>query len=113
MPTRSDLLVYLEARLNIAEWYKRHPEIDQEVIKEPVFIVGFGRSGTTILHEVLSQDPQFRSVRARAGLSALPELLQRAQRAVKVMDGVSRMLDVNPLDRNNAGMATLRDRTAG
>lgn len=61
--TRSDLLVYLEGRLNIIEAYRRHPEIDDEVIVEPVFILGFGRSGTTILHEVMSQDPQFRSVR--------------------------------------------------
>lgn len=61
--TRSDFLVYLQARLQIIDTYKRHPEIDQEVIKEPVFILGFGRSGTTILHEVLSQDRQFRSVR--------------------------------------------------
>ena len=61
--TRSDLLIYLEARLRINEAYRRNPEIDDEVIKEPVFILGYGRSGTTILHEVLSQDPQFRSVK--------------------------------------------------
>lgn len=60
--TRSDILGYLEARLRVVDAYKRHPEIDQEVVKEPVFILGFGRSGTTILHETLSQDPQFRSV---------------------------------------------------
>lgn len=61
--TRSDLLLYLEARLRITETYRLHPEIGDEVIEQPVFILGFGRSGTTILHEVLSQDPQFRSVR--------------------------------------------------
>jgi hypothetical protein len=66
--TRSDILTYLEARLQVAEAYKRHPEIDDEVITEPVFILGFGRSGTTILHETLSQDPQFRSVRRWEGL---------------------------------------------
>lgn len=70
--TRADLLAYLEARLNITEEYKRHPEIDKEAITEPVFIVGFGRSGTTILHEVLSQDPQFRSVRRWEALYPCP-----------------------------------------
>jgi hypothetical protein len=60
--TRSEFLVYLQARLQIIDTYRQHPEIEHEVIKEPVFILGFGRSGTTILHEVLSQDPQFRSV---------------------------------------------------
>jgi len=70
--TRSDMLTYLEARLRITEAYKKHPEIDAEVITEPVFILGFGRSGTTILHETLSQDPQFRSVRRWEGLFPWP-----------------------------------------
>jgi hypothetical protein len=61
--TRSDLLVYLEARLTITDCYKRNPEIEDEVITEPVFIVGSGRSGTTIFHEALSQDDQFRVVK--------------------------------------------------
>jgi hypothetical protein len=70
--TRSDFLIYLEARLQVAEMYKRHPEIDDEVVKEPVFIIGFGRSGTTILQEVLSQDPQFRSVQRWEALFPVP-----------------------------------------
>jgi hypothetical protein len=70
--TRSDFLIYLEARLRITEEYKLHPEIEDEVIKEPVFIVGFGRSGTTILQEVLSHDPQFRSVTKWESLFPVP-----------------------------------------
>jgi hypothetical protein len=61
--TRSDLLIYLEARLEITDCYKKNPEIEDEVITEPVFIVGSGRSGTTIFHEALSQDEQFRVVK--------------------------------------------------
>ncbi|MEZ4289831.1 MAG: sulfotransferase [Myxococcota bacterium] len=52
--TRSDLLIYLEARLRITDCYKQHPEIEDEVITEPVFIVGSGRSGTTIFHGALA-----------------------------------------------------------
>jgi hypothetical protein len=70
--TRSDMLTYLEARLRVTDAYKQHPEIEDEVITEPVFILGFGRSGTTILHETLSQDPQFRSVRRWEGLFPCP-----------------------------------------
>lgn len=58
--TRGEFLQYLEARLRIVDWYHRHPEVDLEEIHQPVFITGYGRSGTTILFEVLSQDPQFR-----------------------------------------------------
>ena len=58
---RSDLLHALRLRLEITDWYKKHPEIENEEIEEPVWIIGMGRCGTTIFHEVLSQDPQFRS----------------------------------------------------
>jgi hypothetical protein len=58
--TRCEILVYLEGRLRIIDSYKRHPQIDDERIDRPVFITGFARSGTTILFEVLGQDPQFR-----------------------------------------------------
>jgi len=58
--TRAEFLTYLEARLRIVDWYHSHPEVEHEVIDRPVFITGYGRSGTTILFEVLSQDPQFR-----------------------------------------------------
>lgn len=56
--TRSDLLVYLQARLQIEDTYKRHPEIDDEQIVQPLYIVGQGRSGTTLLHNALSADPE-------------------------------------------------------
>lgn len=58
--TRAELLVYLEARLRIVECYRQHPEIEDEVVDRPILITGFGRSGTTILFQVMSLDPQFR-----------------------------------------------------
>jgi hypothetical protein len=61
--TRSEFLIYLEARLRIVDWCKRQPEVLDEKVKKPIIIMGFGRSGTTILFEVLSQDPQFRVVK--------------------------------------------------
>jgi hypothetical protein len=70
--TRSDLLIYLQNRLQVTDWYKRHPEIDNEVIKQPVFIIGLPRSGTTILHEVLAQDEQFRHVKKWEALFPCP-----------------------------------------
>lgn len=57
--TRNELLNLLEARLRIEETYRRHPEIDHEVIDAPVIITGLGRSGTSILFELLSQDSRF------------------------------------------------------
>ncbi|MAT51205.1 MAG: sulfotransferase family protein [Porticoccaceae bacterium] len=59
--SRSEFVRYLEIRLQLVDWIKKHPEVNDEVIDQPVFITGFGRSGTTILFELLSQDPQFRT----------------------------------------------------
>lgn len=58
--TRYEMIHYLQQRLHITDAYRRLPQIDQETIDRPVFITGYGRSGTTILFEVLAQDPQFR-----------------------------------------------------
>jgi Sulfotransferase family len=55
--TRSDLLILLEAKLQIEETYKQHPEINDELIVEPIIIVGQGRSGTSLLQNVLATHP--------------------------------------------------------
>ncbi|MEO0030416.1 MAG: hypothetical protein RIS94_174 [Pseudomonadota bacterium] len=55
--TRSDLLMHLEARLRVEDAYRRHPEIEAEVIERPVLIVGSGRSGTSALLNLLAEDP--------------------------------------------------------
>lgn len=55
--TRSELLQLLTARLQIEDTYKRHPEIANEVIRQPIIIVGQGRSGTSLLSNVLAHDP--------------------------------------------------------
>lgn len=54
---RETLLRYLENRLRLTEYRARHPEIAQQVIRQPIFIVGLPRTGTTILFNLLSQDP--------------------------------------------------------
>ena len=55
--TRSELLQLLEARLQIEDTYKRHPEIEEEVISQPIFVVAQGRSGTSFLLNVLAAHP--------------------------------------------------------
>ena len=59
---RSDVLNYLEQRLKIEDTYKRHPEIDEQEIVNPMLIVGQGRSGTSVLQNMLSQDPDVNSL---------------------------------------------------
>jgi hypothetical protein len=46
----------LENRLRMTDWRRRHPEIDAERIERPVIVIGMGRTGTTILHDLLARD---------------------------------------------------------
>jgi Sulfotransferase family len=55
-----DLVRALKNRLQIVEWRKAHPEIAKEKIERPIFIIGQPRTGTTILFDLLAQDPQLR-----------------------------------------------------
>jgi hypothetical protein len=50
----------LENRLHVVDTLKRNPEIAQAPVHRPLFIVGLPRTGTTILHELLAQDPSNR-----------------------------------------------------
>src|SRR5262245_15047904 len=54
---RGTLLAALENRLHMTDWRRRHPEIDAERIERPVIVIGMGRTGTTILHDLLARDP--------------------------------------------------------
>jgi hypothetical protein len=60
MIARRDLLRLLEGRLRHVELCKRHPEIELERVERPLFILGMPRTGTSILHELMAQDPRNR-----------------------------------------------------
>ena len=60
---RQDILVALQNRLQMADWFARHPEIGEQAVARPLFITGLPRSGTSILHELLAQDPAHRAPR--------------------------------------------------
>lgn len=57
---RKFLLERLVNRLRIQEDFKRYPEIAKVPIEKPLFVIGLPRSGTTFLHNLLSQDPSSR-----------------------------------------------------
>lgn len=59
--SRNDLLRHLSTRLLVIDAAVRHPSITQEQVTAPVFITGPARSGTSILHELLGEDPALRA----------------------------------------------------
>ena len=58
---RERALLHTVNRLNYVNDRKRFPGICDERIVAPVFIIGFPRTGTTILHDILAQDPDSRA----------------------------------------------------
>src|SRR5690349_8887420 len=54
-------LLHTVNRLNYVNDRKLNPAIADEEIVRPVFIIGFPRTGTTILHDILAQDPDSRA----------------------------------------------------
>jgi hypothetical protein len=55
-----DIVGPLTNRLRITQWRKEHPELATAPIERPIFIVGQPRTGTTILFDLLAQDPELR-----------------------------------------------------
>jgi len=59
--TRAEIIRFLVNRLRIVDTWKEHPEILAQKIAAPIVVTGTARSGTSILLELLAQDPANRS----------------------------------------------------
>jgi hypothetical protein len=60
-------------RLRIEQWFKDHPETAQIPIEKPIFVLGFPRSGTTLLQNLLEQAPSRRALRFWELTNPIPE----------------------------------------
>ncbi len=63
MAIRQRIVGHLGQRLQIEDWYRRHPEIDGEPIDAPLIGLGLPRTGSTALSCLLGEDPSTRSLR--------------------------------------------------
>jgi len=55
-----DVIRPLTGRLQIVKWRKENPAVAAQPVTRPIFIVGQPRTGTTILFDLLAQDPALR-----------------------------------------------------
>ena len=62
----------LTTRLQIVDYLKTHPEVRDEQVVKPVFIVGLPRTGTTALHHMLNQDSGNRTLRLWEAQNPVP-----------------------------------------
>jgi len=60
---RQRIVGYLSQRLQVEDWYRRHPEIDDVPITAPLIGLGLPRTGSTALSMLLAQDPDVRYLR--------------------------------------------------
>lgn len=74
---RGGVVHSLRMRLRAEEWFRRHPEIADEQVLDPVVVVGMMRSGTTLLQRLLAADPRFRCAHGWEVIEAAPRLDHR------------------------------------
>src|SRR6478609_4998597 len=58
---KTDVLETLCVRLQMERDRQLYPDITRQEIRDPLFIVGLPRSGTSVLHRLLAADPSHRS----------------------------------------------------
>ena len=58
---QATLVSSLRARLQILDWHARHPEVAETPVAAPIVVLGQPRTGTTILFDLLAQDPALRA----------------------------------------------------
>ncbi|MNO92444.1 Sulfotransferase domain protein [compost metagenome] len=103
------LVGQLVNRLVIEDYCRRYPEIEQQVLDDPLVIVGLPRTGTTLLQRALAVDPQFHSAtwwetRYPAPLpgETLKQPSVRIERArgevAAMLEYMPQILSIHPLD---------------
>ena len=65
-------VMMLMRRLEIEDWYARHPEIDEQQIVAPLMVLGLPRTGSTAAHCLLGEDPAVRVMRNWEAVSPCP-----------------------------------------
>jgi hypothetical protein len=66
------LIGTLAARLHAVQGWKDHPGCLKRAIKKPIIITGVPRTGTTVLHKLLSMDNQFQGLERWLTESPMP-----------------------------------------
>ena len=111
LSARTLILRLLENRAHLAADRARFPEIALEKIARPLFVVGLPRTGTTLLHTLLAQDPATRTPLAWEAREPSPpperESFERDARiapCARELEGLYRLLPefraIHPMEAN-------------
>ncbi len=75
--TRQMVLKALANRLMVERYVERFPEVERIEVRRPLFVVGFPRTGTTLLQRLLSLDEGYRSLKFWELHTPVPILIDR------------------------------------
>lgn len=73
-------------------------KINSISVKSPVFIIGYWRSGTTLLHEIFSRDPQFCYISSLQAFNPYRAVQQNA-----ILQMLKRVIDIKKLQIKRPG----------
>jgi hypothetical protein len=68
----AQIVHFLSQRLQVEDWYRRHPEIDEQEIVKPLIGLGLPRTGSTAMGCLLGEDPAVRTIRTWEGSAPCP-----------------------------------------
>ena len=90
----------LSDRLQLADYIRQRPEVLNEKIERPVFVLGMPRTGTTLLNNLLAADPHRRSALSWEIEMPVPPpttaTLFSDPRCLAMLDAERKMLEANP-----------------
>lgn len=92
MFSRQILMKAVVHRLKIREHIRRHPEISDIPVRRPIFVVGFPRTGTTALQNLLAVHPDRRALQFWELTAPVPVYPDPAEDARRRIAATNRML---------------------
>jgi hypothetical protein len=106
---RERVVGLLVNRLRAEAAFARNPEIDDEVIREPLVIVGLPRTGSTMLHRTIAADPAVLSLRwwesrhpapfeSASGLGDAERIAAAEAEVAAIVDNAPELVAAHPLD---------------
>ena len=109
--TRVDLRMRLQNKLRIHSLLSDHPEILQQPVHQPIFILGLPRTGTTLLHRLLAVDAGNRALRTWEMVQPVPPpepdaldsdpRIGRVEKAMDLLDHVAPAVKMMHETRSN------------
>jgi hypothetical protein len=97
---RASIVGSLANRLRIVDYAKANPDVADERIEAPLFVVGMFRAGTTLLSHLFDQDPRNRALLSWEVADSVPpptpENFRSGPRVEAVRAGQEMLAQINP-----------------